>query len=122
MKHHIYTSAAVRQAALNPDNWGPLGQHVINSAVWHKGWSIDDFSCYCLCFPWRSRDVIQDLMRQNVYHESGFQKGQFVLFCHETLSFLGVMVLFSWMAFTMKILPAEFAAGKCSLVITLLNC
>lgn len=28
--------------------------------------------------------MIQDLMRQNVYHESGCQKGQFVLFHHET--------------------------------------
>lgn len=89
MKHHIYTSAAVRQAALIPDNWGPSGQYVINSIVWHRGWSVDDFSCYFLDFPWGSRDVTEDLMRQNVYHESGCQKGQLVLFHHRTLEFSG---------------------------------
>lgn len=48
-----------------------------------------------LDLPWKSRDVIQDLIRQNDYHEGGCQKAQLVLFIMKLLSFLEVMVLTS---------------------------
>lgn len=50
VKHHIYASAAVRQAALILDNWSPLGQLVITCVVWHKGWSMDIEAKY---LPWK---------------------------------------------------------------------